>query len=215
MTFSIIMPCYNTKEYIKRAIDSVLIQSYSDWELIIIDDMSTDGSSELIDEIAKSNNKIKVIHNKVKRYAGGSRNAGLDIQYGDYVVFLDSDDELTSAYVLKEIWKRTLDTPDIIYMGYNSMGSYNNVFMPTRDNFMVENETLCAVWNKCWRADFIGYNRFDETLIFAEDAEFMQRMKLKIKKYEILSMPTHNYTTGREDSICARNARGEYNGRVE
>lgn len=95
---SIIIPVYNTHEYIKRCIDSVLFQTYKNIELIVINDGSTDGSAEILDDIKKNNPKIIVIH---QNNCGVSvaRNKGLDLVSGKYVCFLDSDDWLTEDAV--------------------------------------------------------------------------------------------------------------------
>lgn len=88
---SIIIPIYNTREYLRKCFDSVLAQIYKNWELILVDDGSEDGSSELCDEYAKEDTRIRVIHQK---NAGNmaARRAGLEKAKGDYVCFLDSDD---------------------------------------------------------------------------------------------------------------------------
>lgn len=90
---SVIIPAYNTKKYIKEAIESVVNQTYNDWELIIVDDGSTDDTGNICDLYADNDSRIRVIH----RENGGvsrARNYGLDIAKGKYIVFLDSDDIL-------------------------------------------------------------------------------------------------------------------------
>lgn len=91
--FSIIMPAYNDEEYIAKAIESVLIQTYQSFELIIIDDGSTDSTPEILSEF-KKHPRLTVIHQKNGGTAA-ARNAGLHIVSGEYVCFLDSDDFYT------------------------------------------------------------------------------------------------------------------------
>lgn len=88
---SVIMPAYNSERYISEAIESVLRQSYKNWELVIVDDGSSDRTPEIIDEYAETDPRIKVFH---KKNAGVSaaRNFALDNIYGEYVTFIDSDD---------------------------------------------------------------------------------------------------------------------------
>ena len=88
--FSIIIPVYNTKNYVQRAIDSVVNQTYTNLEIIIIDDGSTDGSAEIIDRYAQRDARIKVIHQN-NYGVSVARNCGLRISTGDYIGFLDSD----------------------------------------------------------------------------------------------------------------------------
>ena len=89
---SVIMPVYNSGEYLQTAVDSILSQSLKDIELILVDDGSTDGSSEKCDEYAKKDKRVVVIHQK----NGGicnARNAALNIARGEYIGFSDHDDE--------------------------------------------------------------------------------------------------------------------------
>ena len=102
MLFSIIVPIYNIEKYLSRCIDSVLAQSFSDYELILVDDGSPDNCPAICDEYAKKDSRIKVIHKK----NGGlvsARQAGIVEAIGDYVFHLDGDDAicpdaLESAY---------------------------------------------------------------------------------------------------------------------
>lgn len=95
---SIICPLYNKRDYIKETIDSVINQTYTNWEMIIVDDGSTDGSYELVEDTYKSNDGIKLYHrNDFKQNKGGSvcRNIGIKLAKGTFILFLDADDLLT------------------------------------------------------------------------------------------------------------------------
>lgn len=88
---SIIIPIYNVEKYLNKCIDSILNQTYSDLEIILVDDGSTDKSSEICEYYKEIDNRIRVIHKK----NGGlseARNVGIDIAKGEYIAFLDSDD---------------------------------------------------------------------------------------------------------------------------
>lgn len=94
MLFSVIVPIYNIEKYIKRCIDSVLAQTFTDYELILVDDGSPDNCPAICDEYAKADARIKVIHKK----NGGlvsARQAGIEVAEGDYVFHLDGDDAIT------------------------------------------------------------------------------------------------------------------------
>ena len=104
MLFSVIVPIYNIEKYLRKCIDSVLAQSFTDYELILVDDGSPDNCPAICDEYAKSNPKIKVIH---KENGGlvSARQAGIKLAKGDYIFNLDGDDALMpdaleSAYVI-------------------------------------------------------------------------------------------------------------------
>ena len=88
---SIIVPVYNTAQYLPQCIESILKQSFKNWELILIDDGSTDGSAEICEEWAQKDARIKVIH-KVNSGQADSRNQALEICQGAYIGFVDSDD---------------------------------------------------------------------------------------------------------------------------
>ena len=101
--FSIIMPAYNAEKYIKEAIESVLKQSYSNWELIIVDDGSVDCTPEIVDEFAKKDERIIVIHQENSGTASAARNRALEVASGDLSQMLDADDliseNMLQAYV--------------------------------------------------------------------------------------------------------------------
>ena len=88
---SVIVPVYNVERYLTRCIDSILAQTYQNFELILVDDGSTDGSGTLCDSYMKKDSRIKVIHKK----NGGlsdARNSGIDAAEGEFLSFIDSDD---------------------------------------------------------------------------------------------------------------------------
>ena len=87
------MPVYNSKKFLEKAICSVLNQSLKEIELILVDDGSSDGSSEICDEFAQKDNRVIVIHQKNKGICG-ARNIGLKNAQGDYIMFIDNDDEI-------------------------------------------------------------------------------------------------------------------------
>lgn len=98
--FSIIIPLYNKADYIGKAVESVLSQTVTDWECVIVDDGSIDGSGMIADSYAASNTKINVIHQKNAGVAN-ARNNGVSISNGEYVVFLDADDWWSPLFLEK------------------------------------------------------------------------------------------------------------------
>lgn len=91
MRFSIIIPCFKVEQYLCKCIDSVLSQTFTDFEVILVDDGSPDNTPSICDEYSRASDKVVVIH-KTNGGLSDARNAGLDIAQGDYVMFLDSDD---------------------------------------------------------------------------------------------------------------------------
>ena len=88
---SVIIPVYKVEQYLCRCIDSVLAQTYTDLEIILVDDGSPDGSGAICDEYAAKDSRIKVIHQK-NAGVSAARNAGMDLASGEYLAFIDSDD---------------------------------------------------------------------------------------------------------------------------
>ena len=90
---SVVIPVYNSAKYLRECLDSIVAQTFSDWEIIAVDDGSSDESPEILDEYAAKDSRIKVIH-KANAGVSAARNDGLDAAQGEYVVFVDSDDLL-------------------------------------------------------------------------------------------------------------------------
>lgn len=97
MKFSVIMPVYNAEKYLHKSISSVIHQVWKNWELIAVDDGSTDNSLEILNQYSQDDNRVKVVHQE-NRGPGSARNNGLSLATGDYVVFLDSDDYIDEEY---------------------------------------------------------------------------------------------------------------------
>jgi len=116
--FSIVIPVYNSKDYLRRCLDSILNQDFSDYEIILVDDGSNDGSELIVDEYKKEN--IIVIHeeNSGPAYA---RNMGLSKTSGKYIWFVDSDDEIErdSLEIMNNILK--IENPDILFFNYREV----------------------------------------------------------------------------------------------
>ena len=117
MLFSVIVPIYKVEKYLRRCVDSVLAQSFSDYELILVDDGSPDQCPDICDAYAKGNDKIKVIH---KENGGlvSARQAGIQVAVGDYVIHLDGDDALCDD-ALESAYEIIRDMhPDIVSFSY-------------------------------------------------------------------------------------------------
>jgi glycosyltransferase involved in cell wall biosynthesis len=113
--FSIIIPVYNVEGYIRCCIDSVLSQTFTNYECILVEDSSTDNSPAICDEYAAKHLHIKAIHGKSKGLSC-ARNVGIKESTGKYVVFLDSDDLLASNKALEDLYERTEELKnDVIY----------------------------------------------------------------------------------------------------
>lgn len=174
--FAIIVPNYNNdhgqykgKTYLQNCIESILNQTYKNFELIIVDDMSTDSSVETVEKYRNNEEYIDKIHlltNKRKRYNGGSRNVGieyaLDYLDFDYFCFLDSDDWWKDESVLKEI-NDQLYNHELMLIGLECIDK-NGVFLTKfheynnyEDFFLSDNKVWCTAWARVIRKDKIVY----------------------------------------------------------
>ena len=169
--FAIIVPnCnndrgnYQGKTYLQNCIESILNQTYKNFELIIVDDMSTDTSVETVDNYV--DNRIHLIKNKRKRYNGGSRNVGIEYALDnfefDYFCFLDSDDWWKHNKVLEHI-NRKLYNHDLMILGAemlfpdgNTLAAYNK-YDTYEDIYFCINKVWCTCWSKVIRKDKIVY----------------------------------------------------------
>lgn len=98
---SIIMPSYNTEKYIEKCISSILAQSYQDWELIAVDDCSTDGTRDILKRYEKDDSRIKVFENNLNMGCGLTRRAAISLADGDWYAFIDSDDYIEKYFLAK------------------------------------------------------------------------------------------------------------------
>lgn len=105
---SIIVPVYNVEKYLKDCIESILKQSMQDFELILVDDGSTDSSGTICDRYAEKDSRIKVVHTK-NGGLSAARNAGIEIARGEFVAFVDSDDYVLPEFI-EQMYKKILET---------------------------------------------------------------------------------------------------------
>ncbi len=135
MRFSIIIPIYKTEKYLVDCIESVLGQTYTNFELILVDDGSPDSCPAICDKYASADPRIRVIHQKNAGQAT-ARNAGVDISRGDYLMFLDSDDYFATKHVLLRVNEKIeSSSADVILFGYKKFYESDRTFGSDVDNF--------------------------------------------------------------------------------
>ena len=127
MKFSIIIPVYNVEQYLRDCLDSVLNQTFSDWEAICVNDGSTDESSVILDEYAAKDSRFKMISQNNAGTAA-ARNTGLKVANGDYIFFLDSDDWIED-YAL-QILADSVNDEDVLCFSGKRYFEVTNTFNP-------------------------------------------------------------------------------------
>ncbi len=154
MKLSVIIPIYNVADFLPRCINSVLLQTASDLEIILVDDCSTDDSRQICDDFATKYSNIKVIHREKNGGLSEARNTGIQSATGDYITFLDSDDFLD-----KETYKLNLklleENPTIQILEYPVWNSYNEKSEACFDPHL---ESYCIRTFDEWIADR-GFDR--------------------------------------------------------
>lgn len=176
---SVIVPVYNSEKFISRCIKSVLSQSIDDWELILIDDGSTDDSGIICNDYAIKDKRIKV-HHIENRGVSNARNIGIECAEGKYILFLDSDDYLDSECIEKSYDLCEQNNLDVLQ--YSIVRVYKDKafsvdakvvsIMPGIDYLKTECGLLCAGGNIIKRA-LIGGNRFPVGIKYGEDRMFL------------------------------------------
>lgn len=158
--FSIIIPNYNNGKYLEKCLNSVLNQTYKNYEIIFVDDMSEDNSLEIANKMLKAHKVLKVPY---KKYNGGTRNIGIMEATGDYIMCIDSDDWLINEKVLEDL-NNFIEDEDIIRTGY-SLYNGEIIFtdIPKHETMMdLFVEPTCAVWTKVIKSEILKNTLFSE-----------------------------------------------------
>ena len=139
MKLSIIIPVYNAREFLHNAVESVCSDPGEDWELILVNDGSQDGSGQLCEQYAASDRRVRAIHQE-NRGPGGARNTGMENARGEYLFFVDSDDALNPG-ALDRI-RRALEEygPDILTFDYYS----DDYFLPSSYPPVILHSIICV-----------------------------------------------------------------------
>ena len=208
--FTVAISAYNIENYVKRAIDSVLNQTFKNYELLVIDDCSTDSTMEVIKQIVGQEAKI-LQTKKNSGTAAASRNIAIENAKGEYLLFLDGDDELYSNETLKEIDEHINENKyDIIYLGSENVGHTENYYrISNKENSTREARLICdesfSVSSKVWNVEFLRNNniRFKEGMYY-EDELFSIKSNILSKITTYGEFPIFKYHRNREGSVMTK-----------
>lgn len=200
--FSIIICAYNIEKYIQRAINSVLNQKYEDYELIVVDDCSTDNTLKKI----QTYENINIIKNEKNMGVGAARNKGMEQARGEYIIYLDGDDAMYDDTVLEKIENLIGNNVyDIIFLGFQDVGGLGKLRISTKENSTKEARISCdpnfSVSSKCWRKKFLQENNIKfERDIYYEDMLYSIKGTILAKKLGYGDFPIFKYYRNREGS---------------
>lgn len=217
--FSIIVPVYNTEKYLPQCVSSILGQTFGDFELLLIDDESPDGSGALCDGYAEKDPRVRVIHQK-NGGLSNARNSGLKAASGEYILFLDSDDFWHRSDALELIRREFVSTgADVVLLKHHKLDVESSQLLSCSDPLRPEDllgrsygEQLsvcvstqlydtCA-WNKAFRRSLMeGRDLFFTEGIIAEDIDWAARLALAASRISLVAEPVHTYRKGRPGAI--------------
>lgn len=210
---SIVIPVYNVKQYLNKCIESVINQSYTNIQIILVDDGSTDGSAELCDIQSKLDSRIEVIH-KPNGGLSDARNAGIDRSKGDWICFIDSDDFVSTDYVGRMLDVAIQNNAEIaICDPVHVFESGDAVFTKEKKTKVYANTDaikemwyqrsfLFSAWAKIYRRDLFNKNRFTKGIIY-EDVDIMHEVFILASKIVYIDAKLYAYVH-REGSITTQ-----------
>lgn len=216
---SIIVPVYNVKYYLAKCINSIIGQTYTNLEIILVDDGSSDGSEKICDEYEKVDNRILVIH-KINEGVSAARNIGLDYARGEYIAFVDSDDYIASDMIQTLLSRIKTDNSDMACCNYLQVTEDAKLInetqqLPLRDENISSNAAMqCFIlwggyyvtpWNKLYKSQIFKTLRFPVGKRY-EDLYIIFQIVTQCKRISHISKTLYFYLR-RKDSFTL----GEFN----
>lgn len=210
---TVIIPIYNAEEYLERCLKSVINQTYSNIEIILIDDGSQDNCPNICDKYAKIDERIKVIHKK-NSGVSAARNDGLKIAKGEYVTFIDSDDYVDKKYI-EILYKDCLkNNAEVSIIGTNAISETGK----TTGDYSIEKKKIynsegsikqlllgkyykSAVWGKMYKLDLFKDIRFNVNTKIGEDLEILCKILSECKTINVNTKERLYYYIIRDNSV--------------
>ncbi len=216
MKLSIIVPIYNVAPYLRRCVDSLLTQDISDYEIILVDDGSTDNSGVIADELTAypqplpkgKGVSMRVIHQE-NAGLSAARNTGIVVAQGEYIMFVDSDDYLQPNVLRTLIEQIERDKLDVLRFRYQNVKESGEIFIPHEgmktdyndysnspiDGMTFLNERMwiqCYVWQFVLKKEIVDQELFTKGIYF-EDTDWTPRMLLQAKRVASTELVAYNY----------------------
>lgn len=212
---SIIIPIYNVEQYLNQCIQSVIKQTYTNLEILLIDDGSSDKSGEIADTWAKRDKRIKVIHQK-NGGLSAARNAGLDDCHGEWIAFIDSDDYVSFNYIKEMLISAYANDTKLVNCGYVEVDSTSNRLITPNVKLISgvysSNQYwkkyyqsklpffLITAWDKLYHKSIFEKIRYKNGIL-NEDEEVIYSIIKKARQISIIKDKLYYYRINRNDSI--------------
>ena len=215
---SVIIPVYNTEKYLDRCLSSIVNGIYKNIEIIIVDDKSKDNSLNVCKKWSKKDSRIVLINKDKNTGASDSRNKGLDIAKGKYVLFVDSDDYIEDNMIEELVNNIKENKSDLSMCGINVFDENNKKAEPCNFPKSMDKikffkkiivEKYNTIWNKLFIREKIGKIRFDITAHINEDSAFLCEYVDKISKTSKVSFVNknlYNYNNANANSVTHGNS---------
>lgn len=213
---SVIIPVYNVEKYLGNCIESVLAQDFSDYEVILVDDGSTDKSGIICDEFAAKHSEIRVIHQKNKGQ-GGARNTGIENAEGEYLLFVDSDDSIKGNMFSFLYDTAVQNNSDIVFFGMDCVDEDNNIISTRKPinngikNLVTEEKMYHFItdtypWDKLYKADLLTASnvRYPER-VWYEDFCFLMKIAPCTDKVTLTDKVFYNYLQRDNSTMHVKN----------
>lgn len=206
---SIIVPVYNAERYLHQCIDSILVQTHTDFELLLINDGSTDNSGSICNEYSQKDSRINVFH-KENGGVSSARNFGITKSEGEYICFIDSDDWIESTFIEKLLLPLITQNADVIFCDY-----YKEYYNKTREvkssSDFYNMKVLGMVWGKIYKKKSLF---FDEDLKLSEDVHYNFRyakdtlglLKVDLTLYHYRILDSSAVRTYSKDTVSKYNS---------
>lgn len=204
---SVIIPVYNVVEYLPQCLDSIVAQDFDDMEVVVVDDGSTDGSSEILHDYCRRNDYFKIV-SKVNGGLSDARNVGTAVAQGDYIYYLDSDDWVSPDAIDKLYQFAVENRCDVVqggfYYAYDDSLMFDDrwikeamdPFVLDRDSAMYEliknHYVKNFAWGKLYRSDIVKKIPFPKGKYF-EDAYWQHLIMHEVRRYGVMPGPLYYY----------------------
>ena len=222
---SIIVPVYNVERYLRQCIDSILAQTYKDFELLLIDDGSPDNSGNICDEYAQKDPRIRVFH-KPNGGVSSARNMGIDNARGEYISFIDADDYVEPNFLEEMVKAMEKLDADLVCCGVRinerDDGSISGFSCPDREKVYDKKEGLIEMfsmdsfygwpWNKLYKTDIVKKKglRFPEGMKYCEDRTFVVNYSVHCSKISYISSALYHYVYNEISAVRKPSTKKKY-----
>lgn len=218
MLLSVVIPVYKVEKYLEECVESVLAQTFKDYEIILVDDGSPDRCPQICDDYAKRYDFIKAVH-KENGGLSDARNAGTEYASGEYIVYIDSDDYINDKAFFEKLYQKTKSNPDLILYKFEKYYEQDNKIQKCTysfdgmekftDEVSIINELskrdsfYCSAWSKTVRLQLIKDNDIQfKKGILGEDIEWYYHILTFARRFEFIDEAVITYRQ-RENSITS------------